>query len=124
MSEAYPGSDESLTYLNDYFDFNPLENRTNDKVFGNKAIFTNELLWRTFQEGVYDSLGGASSVIMFQLGQEYGINLGDRARDKFSDVRQAAGFLEKYRLLAGGEGFTLHNLRCREANCKTKSKLP
>jgi hypothetical protein len=33
MAEADPGSNESLTYLNDYFDFNSLENRTNDKVF-------------------------------------------------------------------------------------------
>lgn len=101
MVSGTTNHDESLKYLNEYFDFNPSENRTEDKVFGNKAIFTNELLWSTLQKSMYDVLGGLSFVVMFQLGQKYGIALGDRAREKSTDVQQAVGFLEKYGLLAG-----------------------
>lgn len=120
MPEFTPDSNESPTYLNDYFDFNPSENRTDDKVFGNKAIFTNELLWRTFQEGVYDSFGGVSFIIMLQLGQKYGIKLGDKAREKFSDVRQAVGFLEKYGLLAGWGKFHTKPFTLSEGKLRSK----
>lgn len=123
MSNADPGSSESLTYLNDYFDFNPSENRTYDRVFGNKAIFTNELLWRTFQEGVYDSLGPVSFVVMFQVGQKYGIKIGDRAHEKFPDVQQATNFLEKYGLLAGWGRFRTSQFVISGGKLKSKVKV-
>lgn len=122
MSEATPGS-ESLTYLNEYFDFNPSENRTRDKVFGNNAIFTNELLWHTLQEGVYDSLGGVSFMIMFQLGQKYGIKLADRARERFADVQQAVKFLEKYGLLAGWGKFHATSFTLSGGKLQNKVKV-
>lgn len=33
---------KSNTYLNEYFNFDPVANKTEDKVFGCSAILTNE----------------------------------------------------------------------------------
>lgn len=88
-------------YLNEYFNFNPKLNKTEDKVFGCKAILTNEEFWDAMQDGLYDTLNEGWSVILFQMGLKYGTSVGERARESVPDVPQAVKFLESYGLMAG-----------------------
>lgn len=92
----------TTTYLNEYFNFDPVANKTEDKVFGCSAILTNEEFWDAIQDGLYDTLQDSWSVILFQMGLKYGIRVGENARAKVhNDVQQAVKFLESYGLMAG-----------------------
>lgn len=91
----------STTYLNQYFNFDPIANKTEDKVFGCSAILTNEEFWDAIQDGLYDTLQDSWSVILFQMGLKYGTRVGENAREKVPDAQQAVKFLESYGLMAG-----------------------
>jgi len=88
-------------YLNQYFDFDPKSNKTEDKVFGCKAILTNEEFWDAMQDGLYDTLNEGWSVILFQMGLRYGTSVGEKAQQTIPDAEQAVRFLESYGLMAG-----------------------
>jgi predicted hydrocarbon binding protein len=88
-------------YLNEFFKFDPVANKTEDKVFGCTAILTNEEFWDAIQEGLYPLLESNWSVILFEMGSRYGKKLGENARRKALDTDQAVKFLEFYGLMAG-----------------------
>lgn len=91
----------SGVYLNDYFHFDPKANITEDRVFKCKAILTNEEFWDAIQDGLYDTLQDSWSVILFQMGLRYGVQVGSKAKDGIPDVQQAVRFLETYGLMSG-----------------------
>lgn len=91
----------SSNYLNEFFNFDPVANKTEDKVFGCTAILTNEEFWDAIQEGLYPLLENSWSVILFEMGSRYGKKVEENAKKKGLDTEQAIKFLESYGLLAG-----------------------
>jgi hypothetical protein len=80
MKNDKDASQSSSTYLNEYFNFDPVANKTEDKVFGCSAILTNEEFWESIQEGLYPLLENSWSVILFEMGSRYGTKVGEKAR--------------------------------------------
>jgi hypothetical protein len=110
-------------YLNEFFDFDPKANKTEDKVFGCKAILTNEEFWDAMQDGLYDTLNEGWSVILFQMGLRYGTSVGERARESLPDVQLAVKFLEYYGLMAGWGRFKTAPFTLVEGKLAAMSRL-
>ena len=91
----------SRRYINEYFNFDPVANKTEDKVFNCSAILTNEEFWDSIQEGLYPLLGSNWPIILFEMGSRYGSKVGAQAAKKALSTEQAIKFLEMYGLMAG-----------------------
>src|SRR5579885_276604 len=94
-------SEQSNVYLNEFFCFDPMSNKTKDLVFNSSAIMTNQVFWKEVQNGLYSAFGSAASVMLFQMGISYGFSVGSKARLARKDVYEASKFLEMYGLMAG-----------------------
>ena len=92
--------------VNSFFHFDIKAGIMNDLVFNNRAILTNEELWGTIQESLFSILKSNAAVILYQMGLEYGIAVGSRARESRQDIHAAVKFLEIYGFLAGWGKFS------------------
>jgi predicted hydrocarbon binding protein len=92
--------------VNSFFHFDIKAGRMSDLVFNNRAILTNEELWGTIQESLFSILKSNAAVILYQMGLEYGIAVGSRARESRQDIHAAVKFLEIYGFLAGWGKFS------------------
>ncbi len=110
-------------YLNEYFNFDPKANKTEDKVFACKAILTNEEFWDAMQDGLYDTLNEGWSVILFQMGLRYGTSVGEKARGSIPDVENAVRFLESYGLMAGWGKFKTAQFTLSEGKLTSDLKV-
>lgn len=107
----HDGATDTNVYLNPYFYFNPKANITTDLVFKCKAILTNEEFWNAVQDGLDDLLKESGAVILFQMGLQYGTQVGAKARESIADPQQAVKFLETYGLLSGWGKFRTSPLK-------------
>lgn len=110
-------------YLNEYFNFDPKANKMEDKVFACRAIITNEEFWDAMQDGLYDTLNEAWSVILFQMGLRYGSSVGEKARESVPEVQQAIKFLESYGLMAGWGRFKTAQFNLSEGKLPNDVKV-
>ena len=108
VKESNPMIDTSDTSedVNSFFHFDIKAGRMSDLVFNNRAILTNEELWGTIQESLFSILKSNAAVILYQMGLEYGIAVGSRARESRQDIHAAVKFLEIYGFLAGWGKFS------------------
>jgi predicted hydrocarbon binding protein len=91
---------------NAFFDFKLEAGQTIDLVFNCRAIMANEEFWDRVQNGLFSMLGGNAAVILYQIGLEYGLSVGSKAKERNHDIHEAIKFLKVYGFLAGWGRFS------------------
>jgi predicted hydrocarbon binding protein len=86
---------------NPYFHFDSESHTIYDSVFNCRGVIINERFWNRIRVELMELTKDAGPVILYQLGQSYGFEVGIQGKDIVKDPTMAVRFLEYYGLLAG-----------------------
>lgn len=89
-----------------FFEFDSKTGARKDNVFNCRAILANQELWIRMQDGLFSILKSNAAVILYQIGLEYGIAVGEKGHNHSKDIEGAIKFLEIYGYLAGWGKFS------------------
>jgi hypothetical protein len=106
MEASESASSFANKHLNEYFNFNPVANKMEDRNSGCSVILTNEERWDAIQDGLYNRLQDSWSIILFQTGLECKTNVCENVLLKLHNIRHAVKFLELYGLVSDWGEFT------------------
>ncbi|AIC16174.1 V4R domain-containing protein [Nitrososphaera viennensis] len=97
--------------LNPYFRFDNESKHIKDSVFSCRGIIINERFWNRIHKELMDLSKDSGPVILYQLGLNYGWEVGGQGKDLIKDPLAAVNFLEYYGLLAGWGRFEASELQ-------------
>ena len=94
-------SDKGVQKINPYFSYDADTKQIQDLAFNHRGIIINERFWNRLRNELIDLLQDQGPLVLYQLGVNYGVEVGSQARKVSEDVGSAIKFFEYYGLLAG-----------------------
>ncbi|AIF84441.1 putative hydrocarbon binding protein (contains V4R domain) [Candidatus Nitrososphaera evergladensis SR1] len=99
---------------NPFYHFSQKTKVIEDSAFGCRAILVNERFWNKIRSSILDLLKDAGPLVMYELGLEYGFDMGFQGKAKSKTRGNDIDFFTYYVLMSGWGRFEVSELKLKD----------
>ncbi|HVX01604.1 MAG TPA: V4R domain-containing protein [Nitrososphaera sp.] len=99
---------------NPFYNFSKKAKVIEDSAFNCRAILVNERFWNKIRSSLLDLLKDAGPLIMYEIGLEYGFDIGFQGRTKAKSRADIVDLFTYYALISGWGRFEVSALKSKE----------